>query len=287
LLLLAGGLDWFDAICHTFSAVATGGFSAKNASVGHYGSAYVETTLTVFMFLASLNFALYYRAVRGDWKALFANAESRVFFWLIVAAGLAVALSLTAAGLYDGPLERLRKSFFQVVAVISTTGFSSADWEKWPHFSQGVLFLLFFVGGCSGSTSGGLKCVRWILLFKGIRRTLRQHIHPRAVLPVRLNGRAAPEAVMTAVWSFCAVYFIVIAGATLALTSMNIDLLTAFSAAACAVGNVGVGLGEVGPSGNFGSMPGAAKAVLSLCMFLGRLEFFTLLILFLPEFWRR
>ncbi len=286
-LLLAGGMPWFDALCHTFSGIATGGFANKNASIGHFGSPYAETVLTVFMFFGSLNFALYYQAVRGDWRSLAKNAEARAFFLLVVLAGLAVFASLRLANIYPGVWQTLRHAFFQVVAVISTTGFTSSDWERWPQFCQGLLFMLFFVGGCSGSTSGGMKCIRWILLFKGIHRTLRQHIHPRAVLPVRLGGQAVPEPLMTAVWSFAAIYFIVLVFSTLLLAAMDIDLLTAFSASASALGNVGIGLGDVGPAENFGHLPGPAKGILSLGMFLGRLEFFSLLILFLPDFWKK
>lgn len=286
-LMKAGGLDWLDAVCQTFSAIATGGFASRNLSIGHYNSPFLEVVLTLFMFLASLNFALYYQAVKGDFKSLFRNPESRAFFFIILLAGLGVALSLVWNGFYGSPLTALRHSFFQVVAVITTTGFSSTDWEQWPHLSQGILFVLFFVGGCSGSTSGGMKCIRWILLFKGIHRTLRQHINPRAVLPVRLGGQAVPESMMTAVWSFGAIYFIVMVASTLALAAMDLDLLTAFSASASAIGNVGIGLGQVGPAENYGHLPGLAKGVLALGMFLGRLEFFTLMILFLPEFWKK
>ena len=286
-LLKAGGLSWFDAICFGFSAVATGGFAARDLSAGHFNSAYIEIVLAVFMFLGSLNFALYYRVVRGDFKSLWANTECRVFLFIILIAGLLVAWPLIAGGYHNDGLVSLRHAYFQVVSVISTTGFATADWEAWPHFSQGVLFLLFFVGGCSGSTSGGLKCIRWVLLFKGIYRTLRQHIHPRAVIPVRLGGEAVPESVMTAVWSFGAIYFIALVLSTLALAALDLDLLTSLSASASALGNVGLGLGQVGPAENFSALPGLAKGILSLNMFLGRLEFFSILILFLPEFWQR
>jgi trk system potassium uptake protein TrkH len=287
-LLLAGDLAWLDAVCNAFSAISTGGFSTRNLSIGHFDSPYLELVLTLFMFLGSLNFALYYQAVRGNPGALFKNTECRVFFLTILGASAAVALSLRLAGFYpDSPLTAARHALFQVVSVISTTGFTSYDWETWPHFSQGVLFLLFFVGGCSGSTSGGLKCIRWILLFKGIHRTLRQHIHPKAVIPARLGGEAVSESLMTAVWSFGAIYFIALALSTLALSALDLDILTALSASASALGNVGLGLGEVGPADNFGPLPSLAKAVLSLDMFLGRLEFFSILILLMPDFWKR
>ena len=286
-LLLCGGLDWFDAVCHTFSTIATGGFSNKNLSIGHYESSYVETVVTVFMIISSINFALYYQAAMGDWKSLVKNTECRTFLLIILIAGALIALSLFGRDYYDSSAQVLRHSYFQVVSVLSTTGLSTYDWEQWPFLAQGVLLLLFFVGGCSGSTSGGIKCIRWVLLFKGIHRTLRQHIHPRAVLPVRLGGKAVPEQMMTAVWSFGAIYFIVLFATSLLLASMDIDVLTAFSASASTLGNVGIGLGEVGPSDSYGHLPGAAKGILCFNMFLGRLEFFSLLILFLPEFWKK
>ena len=286
-LMKIGGLNWLDAVCQTFSAMATGGFANHDLSIGHYNSPFLEVILTVFMFLASLNFALYFQAARGDFKALFKNTESRVFFFIIILAGLGVTLPLIFSGFYDSAPTAVRHSFFQVVSVISTTGFTSTDWTLWPHLSQGILFVLFFVGGSSGSTSGGMKCIRWILLFKGIHRTLRQHIHPRAVIPVRLGNQAVPESVMTAVWSFGAIYFIVLVVSTLALAALNLDLLTAFSASASAIGNIGIAMGQVGPAENYGHLPDLAKGILCLGMFLGRLEFFALMILFLPEFWKK
>lgn len=286
-LLLAGGMSWFDSICHAFSAISTGGYSSRNLSIAHFKSGYFEVILTIFMFLGSLNFSLYYLAVKGDFKSFYTNTECRVFTLIIIMASLMVFTSLLTSGFYPSVLTALRHSFFQVVSVISTTGLTSYNWEEWPHFSQGVLFILFFIGGCAGSTGGGLKCIRWILVFKGIHRTLRQHVHPRAVLPVRLGNRAVPESVMTAVWSFVAIYIIMITVATLSLAAMDVDLMTAFSASVSALGNVGLGLGKVSTSSNFGHLPGLGKGLLSLMMFIGRLEFFTILILFMPEFWQK
>ena len=285
--LLAGGLNWPDAIGHAFSTVATGGFSNKNASMGHYGSAYLEIVLTVFMIIASLNFALYYQIVCGDWKNLVKNTEARVFLLIILVCSVLVFMPLLGQNDYANPADTLRHAFFQVVSVISTTGFTTFDWEQWPNFCKSILFVLFFVGGCSGSTSGGMKCIRWVLLFKGIHRTLRKHIHPKAVQSIHLAGRAVPEEVMTAVWSFGAIYLIFLFSTSLALTAMDIDILTAFSASAATLGNVGLGLGSVGPTGDFGHLPGLAKVLLSFNMFLGRLEFFSLLILFMPDFWKK
>lgn len=288
LLLLAGGMGWFDALCHSLSAISTGGLSTHSLSIGYYGNAFNEVVLTIFMCIGSINFAIYFQMVRGNWAAPFKNTECRVFLLIVLGASLLVTASLLLAGFYQqNPLTALRHAFFQVVSVISTTGFFTADWSHWPNFCQGMLLLLFFVGGCSGSTSGGMKCVRWILLIKGIHRTLRQHIHPRAVMTVRLGGEAVPESMMTAVWSFGAIYFIVLMVSTLALTAMGMDILSAISASASSIGNVGLGFGGMGPSGNFAALPSLGKGLLSLDMFLGRLEFFALMIFFLPEFWKK
>ena len=286
-LLLLGGMGWFDALCHTFSTISTGGFSNRNISVGHFESAYFEVVITIFMFLGALNFALYYTAVRGNWKDLLKNTEVKVFIWIILISSILIYIPLQLNQVFDGPWEALRHSFFQVVSVISTTGLTTTDWEQWPYLTQGILLTLFFIGGCAGSTSGGMKCIRWVLLFKVIHRTLRQHIHPRAILPIRLGNQAVPEPVMTAIWSFATIYLITLILSTLALAAMDIDLLTALSASASTLGNVGLGLSEVGPSNNFGHLPGAAKGILSFCMVLGRLELFAIMILFLPEFWRK
>jgi trk system potassium uptake protein TrkH len=193
-----------------------------------------------------------------------------------------ITASLLAADFHANPWTALRQAFFQVVSVVSTTGFTSADWLQWPVFTQGLLFSLFFLGGCTGSTSGGIKCVRWLLVFKGLHRALRQHIRPRAVIGLSLGGRPIPERIMAAVWSFWALYLVVLAAAALALTALDLDILSALTASASALGNVGLDLGL-----GFAPLPTPAKAILILEMLLGRLEFFALLILFQPEFWTR
>ncbi|MDR2725530.1 MAG: TrkH family potassium uptake protein [Candidatus Adiutrix sp.] len=281
-LAKAFGLSWFEAVCNGLSAVGTGGFATRNLSIGHYGHPGLEVLFTVFMFLGSLNFALYYQAARGDWRSLFKDTETRVYTLIIVLSALFISLSLMAVGHYGSPWETLRQAFFQVVSVTSTAGLASADWLQWPGITHGLIFGLFFLGGCTGSTSGGVKCLRWILLFKGLHRDLRQHIHHRAVIGLRLGDHPVPERLMTTVWSFWALYLVVLAASALALTALDLDILSALAASASALGNVGLDLGL-----GFSSLPTPAKGILILEMLLGRLEFFTLLILFLPEFWTR
>ncbi|MDR2935165.1 MAG: TrkH family potassium uptake protein [Candidatus Adiutrix sp.] len=282
ILARAGGLSWFEALCNGLSAISTGGFTTRDLSIGHYGHPGLEILFTVFMFLGSLNFALYYQACRGDWRGLFRDAEARVYTLIIILSALLIAASLLAAGLELSPWAALRQAFFQVVSVVSTTGFTSADWLKWPGFTQGLLFSLFFLGGCAGSTSGGIKCVRWILVFKGLHRALRQHIRPRAVIGISLGGRPIPERLMTAVWSFWVLYMVVLAASALALTALDLDILSALAASASSLGNVGLDLGL-----GFAPLSSPAKAILILEMLLGRLEFFAILILFQPQFWLR
>ena len=276
------GLSWFEALCNSLSAISTGGFTTREMSIGHYDHPGLEVLFTAFMFLGSLNFAIYYQAFQGDWRGLFKDTEARVYALVIVLSALLIASSLLAAGRYHNPLTALRQAFFQVVSVVSTTGFFSADWLKWPAFTLGLMFTLFFLGGCTGSTSGGIKFLRWILIFKGLHRDMRQHIHPRAVIGLSLGGRPVPERLMAAVWSFWALYMVVMAASALALTALGLDILSALVASASALGNVGLDLGL-----GFASLPGPAKLILILEMLLGRLEFFALLILFQPEFWTR
>jgi trk system potassium uptake protein TrkH len=281
-LALAGGLPWFEALICSLSAISTGGFTPHDLSIGQYNRPGLEALFTVFMFLGSLNFALYYQAGRGDWRGLFQDAEARFYVLVILVSSFLVAASLLAAEHYPSPWTALRYSFFQVISVTSTTGFTSADWLRWPVFTQALIFGLFFLGGCTGSTSGGIKCLRWILIFKSLHRDLRRQIYPRAVISLRLGGRPIPEGLMSAVWSFLALYLVVLAASAMILTALDLDLLSALAASASALGNVGLDLGL-----GFNTLPGAAKIILILEMLLGRLEFFSLLILFHPEFWTR
>ena len=282
ILARAWGLSWFEALVNGLSAVSTGGFAARDLAIAHYDRPGLEALFIVFMFLSSLNFALYYQAGRGEWKSLFRDTEARVYVLIIFLSGLMITFSLLVANHYPSPWTAMRHAYFQVVSVSSTTGFTSDDWLQWPVFAKALLFSLFFLGGCTGSTSGGVKCLRWILIFKSLNRVLRQHIHPRAVINISLGGRPVPERLMSAVWSFWALYIVILAGSALALTAMDLDILSALAASASALGNVGLDLGL-----GFAPLPAPAKLILIMEMLLGRLEFFALLILFHPEFWTR
>ncbi|MDR1109186.1 MAG: TrkH family potassium uptake protein [Deltaproteobacteria bacterium] len=286
-LLLLGGLGPFEAVCQSLSTISTGGFSNFNESAAYHDSRYVQWVILVFMFLGSISFALYWQLLAGNWRALLLNGEVLFLCGLLLAVSVISAATLVWSGRIASPPEALFQALFQAVSVASTSGQFTADWTGWPHLAQALIFFLFFVGGCSGSTSGGVKCIRWLLLLKSVYRACRRLIHPRGVFPVRLQGKNMSEQVLEGVWLFFLVYFLTMAVSTLAIAAVGIDILSAFSASASALGNVGPSLGLVGATGTYAAFPPAAKAILSLCMLLGRLEFYSFIVLFFPEFWRR
>jgi trk system potassium uptake protein TrkH len=214
------------------------------------------------------------------------NREVVFLFFLIMGITALSAAALVTEGVLP-PGRAVFESMFNALANVSTTGLNVSDWSQWPHLSQAALFFLFFVGGCSGSTSGGVKCIRWVLLLKTINRACRRLIHPRGVFPVRLQGRTVSEPTLEGVWQFFLIYFLTMALATLTNTALGLDIITALSATASAMGNVGPALGTIGPASSYAEVPGAVKMVLSLCMLLGRLEFYSFIVLFFPEFWRK
>ncbi|MDR1545982.1 MAG: TrkH family potassium uptake protein [Deltaproteobacteria bacterium] len=287
ILLALGGLSFFDALCHSLTTISTGGFSNYNESAAVHQSYYVLTVLMIFMFLGSLSFALYWQALTGRWRALAFNREVIFLAAVVLVAALLSTTALARSGRFESTGLAFYHSLFQAISVVSTTGFSTDDWSAWPSLSKAVIFFLFFVGGCSGSTSGGVKCIRWLLLFKSVNRACRRLIRPRAVFPVRLQGKTIDEEVLDGVWLFLVVYFLTMAVAALALCAMGLDLSSALSAAASALGNVGPALGGIGAVGTYADLPGAAKGLLSLCMLLGRLELYSFLVLFFPEFWSK
>jgi trk system potassium uptake protein TrkH len=287
LLFLIGGEGAFDSLCLTFTTLSTGGFSNWNSSAGHYQGPYIPVVAIVCMFVGSVSFSIHYQVFTGNVKALLKNPEVQLFCGITLAATITVGLTLWLTGTYKTLAKSLYLALFHSLSVISTTGHSLTDWSKWPNLAVGVLFFLFFVGGCSGSTSGGLKCMRWLILMKSIHRTFRRYIHPRGVFPVRLNGKPVPENVLEGVWLFFLLYFVIFAVSALLLTSMGLSVFESITAAASAMGNVGPALGNLGPADTYWWLPGPAKGVLSLCMLLGRLELYSVLIIFVPEFWRR
>ena len=285
-LLMFGGMDLFESVCHAFGTMATGGFSTRNASVAAYNSAYIDYVISFFMIVASLNFALHFQLFRGRPLVLLRDPEFRFFMILVLL--LIVIVSLATYGFnYPSWGDAVRFSTFQVASIISTTGFATADYELWLPLPQGVLLLCMFIGGCAGSTAGGIKCMRVMLLFKHSYRELFRLVHPRAVLPLKFGPKLVKEEVVASIWGFFVLFIALFVLSSLALAAMGVDVLTAFSAVVACIGNVGPGLGEVGPVNNYSGIPALGKWVLSFCMLLGRLEIYTVLVLFMPEFWRK
>ena len=285
-LLLVGGMDLFDSLCHTFATVATGGFSTKNTSIGFYNSAFIDYVVCLFMFLAGVNFFLHYQALTGRLDVFRKDVEFR-FYTLITLAATGI-LFVNILSMYAGDsLKAFRDALFQVISIATTTGFATADFEKWPATSQFVLLALMLVGGSAGSTAGGAKCLRVIIFFKAGYRELQRILHPHAIIPLRIGARTVPDSTVASVLGFltCVVALFLVASGM--LTVLGVDLATSYSSVLTCICNVGPGLGSVGPTENFGSLPDLAKYILSFCMILGRLEVYTVLVLLTPDFYRR
>jgi trk system potassium uptake protein TrkH len=286
LLLILGGMTLFDALCHTFGTMATGGYSTRNASVGAYDSAYIDYVITAFMFLAGANFSLHYRFLRGQWWAYRRDREFLVYAGIVLVATGVIGAELWWYN-YDSFAEALRYALFQVVSIQTTTGYGTADYEHWSPSSQYVLWILMFVGGCAGSTGGGMKVMRLHLLFKFSVAEFTRLLHPNAVVPVRMRKVAVPREVVTTILGFFVLYIFLFTLGVLLMTLLGLDILSALGAVAATLGNIGPGLGAVGPTDNYAFIPAIGKWILSLLMLLGRLEIFTVLVLFSPAFWKR
>ena len=285
-LLILGGMTFYDALCHTFTTMPTGGFSTKNSSIAHYNSAYFDWVIFVFMLLAGINFSLYYQMLRGKPLAFWRDSECRFFLGAVVLLIFVVSFNIFGT-VYQTIAEALRYGAFQVASIVSTTGFATADYEKWPAMSQLILLLCMFMGASAGSTGGGMKCLRIMLSFKYCYKELFTLVHPRAVSHIKIGGKSVPEEVMRSVLGFLVLYMGLFALNSVLLASMGVDFMTAFSAVASAIGNIGPGFGMVGPVENYAQIPIMGKWLLIWCMLLGRLEIFTVIILLVPEFWRK
>lgn len=271
----------YDAVCHTFTTLATGGFGTHVSSIGYYNSPLVDGIITVFMFVAGTNFVLHYQLLTGKIKQLFKDPEFRFYIIIISLATIFVSGELAVKGIY--PLsDSFRFGLFQVMSITTTTGYATADFGAWPASSQFILLMLMFVGGCAGSTGGSIKIVRILVLLKTARREVRQAVHPRAVMPIRLGGIVIPDRIVRTVVVFFFIYLLIFALCTVIITSFGLDIITSSSAVAATLGNVGPGLGGVGPTVTYTIIPDAGKLLLALCMWLGRLEIFAGLMLFFP-----
>jgi trk system potassium uptake protein TrkH len=280
------GMSLFDAVAHALPAISTGGFSTKDSSIAAFGSPAVEWVAIVGMLLGSLPFLAYLHFVRGKPGAFFKDSQIRVFFGIVAAFTLALWAYVEFRDLAHGH-DAIRWALFNIVTLISTTGFVAVDYTNWGPFSDALLFLVMFLGACSGSTAGGVKTFRWMIAWEGVKKALFKSVYPSSVFVARYQGRSIDDQVMTSVMMFLALYALIFALSGLIIAAWGYDLLTAFSAALTCLSNVGPGLGPlIGPAGNFKDFPDPILWLLSFLMLVGRLELFTVLVLFLPRFWR-
>lgn len=286
IMLLLGGMGVFDAVNHIFCAMATGGFSTKDTSVAWFDSPYIDGVLIVFMLIAGMNFTLHYKLLTGDFRTFYRDSEARFFLGTVLIATLLIMLDLRFHVMSD--LGRaFRFALFQVSSVITTTGFVTDNFAKWPAFSQVILLLLMFIGGSAGSTGGAIKCVRILLVLKQGYLELYRLVHPHAVTQVKLGHEPVPPDVMKSVRGFFVLYLSIAIMATLAMSSLGLDMITSFAAVATTLGNVGPGLGLFHPATTYSEAPAVGKWILSFCMLVGRLEIYTVLVLLIPEFWKK
>ncbi|MBF0451322.1 MAG: TrkH family potassium uptake protein [Candidatus Magnetomorum sp.] len=283
--LMFGDMSFYDALNHALTTMPTGGFSTKNLSVAHYDSVYIETVIIAFMMLAGINFSLHYQMLLGKPLAFWEDSECRFFISFVLIVTLIVTINIYPV--YDSFGKALRYASFQVVSIVTTTGYGSADYELWPSMSQMILLLCMFIGASAGSTGGGMKCMRIMIYFKYCYKELISLIHPRAVSHIKLNAQPVSSDVVSSVLGFLGLFVGLFALSSVMLAAMGVDLVTAFSAVASAIGNIGPGLGTVGPTENYASLPAMGKWLLVWCMLLGRLEIYTIIILLVPEFWRK
>lgn len=286
ILLCLGGMTLFDSVTHTFATMGTGGFSTRTASIGAWTSPFIQSTMICFMLIAGGNFGLYFRMLRGRPRALFHDAELKSYLVIVVIATCIVASSLY----FDhsmGLMTSLRASAFQVSSIITTTGFTTVDFDTWPSLAKGVLLTLMFIGGCTGSTGGAIKVARVLIVLRHGYREVYRFIHPKAVALTKLNGAAIRPDVLDSVLGFVFLYIFVFVLAALIMMALGLDIISACSSVAATLGNVGPGLGIIGPTYTYASIPSLGKWVLSSCMLLGRLELYTVLVLLVPDFWRR
>ncbi len=286
LLLIIGGMDLYDAVNHAFTTMPTGGFSTKNTSVAHFNSIYMDMVITIFMIIAGINFTLHYQFLKGDTLAFWKDAECRFFLGLTIILTLIVSFDIFE-NVYKTFGEALRYGSFQIASILTTTGYATADYEKWPAMSQIILLFCMFIGGSAGSTGGGMKCLRIMVCFKYCYKELFSMIHPHAVTHVKIAGKSIPEDVIRSVLGFLALYVGLFAVSVVILSGIGVDFMTAFGSVAATIGNIGPGFGMVGPVENFSHIPTMGKWLLIWCMLLGRLEIYTVIILLVPEFWRK
>ena len=286
LLKWVGKMSWFDSVCHTFATMATGGFSTRTASVGAFDSGIVDCIIIVFMFAAGVNFSLHYYALTGKPGRYWKDPEFRFYLCFLLICGLFLTFSVWGT-VYEDFLVSLRAAFFQATSIMTTTGFVTADFDRWPQASRLLLVLMMFVGGCAGSTGGGIKVVRIVLMWKKMLKEVRQFMRPQAVMQLKLGGKPVEQEIVSHIAAFFIIFLVVFGVASFAMTFFTPDLETATTSVIATLGNIGPGLSAVGATQNYAAIPAPGQVLLTLCMLLGRLELYTVLILFLPSFWKK
>jgi trk system potassium uptake protein TrkH len=284
-LLMLGGMTAYESAVHTFGTLGTGGFSTRNASIGAFNSSYITIVISIFMILSGMNFSLYYDMYKGKWKEVFKNRELRLYLGIIVAAVIAITIN-TNMTFYHNWFEAFKHSLFQVTSLMTTTGYTTFDYEQWSTFSQGILFLLMFVGGSAGSTGGSIKVIRILGLIKLIRREVTKILHPRAVVSVKFGDQAASDDTLLNIAAFFMLYMLIFIFGSIIISLEGISFMGATSAVAATLGNIGPGFEFVGPTHTYSQFSNASKLLLSFFMLLGRLELFTVIALLSPKFWR-
>lgn len=284
ILLMIGGMSPFESIIHTFGTLGTGGFSTRNGSVGAFNSSYIFIVISIFMIMSGTNFSLYYDCYKGKWRDVLKNSELRFYIGIIVVSVTAITIDMHIH-LYHDLFESFKHSLFQVSSLMTTTGYTTFDYEQWTAFSKSILFMLMFVGGCAGSTGGSIKVVRILALIKLIKRELIKILHPRAIVSVKFDGKPVSEDTLLNISSFFMLYMLIFIFGSIIISFEGISFIGASSAVAATLGNIGPGFDFVGPTHTYSDFSAPSKLLLSFFMLLGRLELFTVIALLTPKFW--
>lgn len=283
--LMFGGMSFFDALLHAFSTAGTGGFSNKNSSVAYFDSAYIDGVITVFMILFGVNFNLYFLIRMKNWREALKNEELRAYLGII--AGSIALICLNTLGIYKNIVHAFRYASFQVASVITTTGFYTADFNLWPEFSKVILLGIMIVGACAGSTGGGIKVSRFLILLKSVKQQVKKMLHPKAVTLVKVNGKRVSDGTMVGVYSYFICYILILMASVLLVSINNFDFATTFSSVLTTLNNVGPGISQIGPVESFQKFSALSKIVFCMDMLIGRLEIFPYLLIFSTDLWKR
>ncbi len=286
IFLTLGDMPFFEAVNHAFCTLPTGGFSPKNASIAHYNNPYLDGIIIIFMLFAGINFSLHYRLLKGDLLIFGKDPECRIFL-IMVALFIAMITFNIHGTVYESLTRSIQYAAFQVSSIITTTGFVTADYDQWPSLSRNILLLCMFLGAMAGSTGGGMKTMRIMLLAKHARQEMFRIVHPHAITTVKLGGKAVPQEILSSIWGFFILYLAIFVASTMIMASLGLDMISAFSSVAASIFNIGPGLGLVGPVQNYLAVPLLGKWVLIFCMLLGRLEIYTVIVLLMPAYWRK